>query len=184
MSEPTARSLDPTESAPMVHAIPFPPLGNRMLVGAVTTDASGDPGLDHVLGLAEELDADAEIELDGEAMGWLSTVVQRANQDTFRAALTGPASDPAPRIERLAAGELGGLDASPLLQGRGTAKLVVVVGVKGDGSATLTLAGASGKPEVRRGCVAIWPSYLVATDLEVKGDLEVLIVIMEGPAWR
>lgn len=184
MPEPTTRSLDPKESAPLVHAIPFPPLGNRMLVGAVTADAGGDPGLAHLVELAGGLDAAAEVELDGEAMAWLSTVVQRANQDTFRAALTGPATDPAPRLAKLSAGELGALDDSPLLQGRGTAKLVVVVGVSGDGSATLTLAGAAGRPEVHRGSVAIWPSYLVATDLEIDGELEVLVVVMEGPAWR
>lgn len=178
------RSLDPTESAPMVHAIPFPPIGNRMLVGAVTTDATGDPGLDHLLEQVGAVSAEAGFELDGESVGWLSRVVQRANQDTFRAALTGPASEPAPRVVKLVADDLGGLDSSTLLQGRGTAKLVVVVGVSGDGSATLTLAGATGKPEVHRGSVAIWPSYLVATNLEITGELDVLVVVLEGPAWR
>lgn len=164
--------------------ITVPALGNDMLVRIGRAEVGADP-------MFAELRADLASRACGvvdparRTIAWLAEATQQANQISYRFDLRefGGSGEfelidlsDAPSVERA--------NALAIADQRGTAKIVVIVGVDGEGSATLAVAGVDEELEVRLGSMVMIPAYLCPAFRRSPEPLRVLRTVARGPAFR
>lgn len=170
--------------------VPFPPLGNARLAGVAAADVFADPAFGElaasVAGAAPAPGASPELSAVVERFSaWISAAVVAANEAAFRFDLRGYEPTDPPRLATLGEGFAGELAPLGITGGRGTAKLEVAIGLRGTGRFEHVLVGVDRPSQLLAGNVLIWPSYLPAHAAHVdRGDLDVLLLRIHGPAFR
>lgn len=168
------------------HSVAFPSLGNRSLVGAAQANVLADVMFQNLATAVIEADESTVAGAVAPFSTWLMSMIQAANDALFRfdvRELFGPTPPSAWRLEP--GGRVESLEVIRARDGRGTAKLVALVGLGGSGEAELTLAGAETRVVLCAGASVVFPAFLLPTITHTSGDhLTGLAVEAHGPAFR
>jgi hypothetical protein len=125
------------------------------------------------------------VELSTPATAWLSVAVQTANDQSYRFDLRELHGAGEPRLVDLGTergvGEVAGLH---LGRRRGTEKLVVLLGVDGEGSAAVGASGVSETVELRTGALVVAPAFLDLSVTRADALLRCIVTTAQGPAFR
>lgn len=165
-------------------ALSFPPLGNSMLMKVGRAEVTEAPEFAGLLDHVGTLDL-GPTDLPDHLTDWLTTTVKVANDASFRFDLRHVHGADEPTLIDLATS--GGIDwvrAPRLSAARGTCKLVLVLGLEGDGTATVDANGADSSSVLTAGVLIIAPAYLRLNVRFAGGSLRCLATTVHGPAFR
>lgn len=166
--------------------LPFPPLGNRGMWSIAAAAVDPDPAFADLADRLATVADGACAHAVAPSERWLSAAARTANDQRFRFELTHLHADELPPwVGDVAAIASTGFVGSPAVAaGRATAKLVVLLGVHGDGRAVVSAPGMDGNAELRRGQLLVAPAFASLTVAPPAGPLRVLAVSIAGPAFR
>lgn len=172
-----------TEAEPL--SLPFPPLGNRMLLRLGVADVSDDPGF---FALREQVVATGtgRVRLAPHHDEWLTAAVQSANDQSYRFELRcchGPGEPFSVDVEE--GTPAGAIEGFAVREGRGTAKIVVLLGIEGQSAVSVGAHGVDQSVQLAAGRLLLAPAYLSLHVTEApKVALRVLRTTVHGPAFR
>lgn len=167
--------------------LPFPPLGNPGAWSLASAPVGGDPAFAALVAAVEHVPDGTCSEVVAAFDPWLAAAARAANDQRFHLELTSMHAEGLPPV-------IGGLSAisssdfvgvPAIAAGRGTAKLVVLVGLGGGGSCAVSAAGMNRHLDLAEGVLVVAPAYAV---LELRAgddrDLRLLCCSVAGPALR
>lgn len=171
-------------NSPPTGTLRFPPLGNPLLGRIGVADVAEHAGFDELSEALASLPV-GPIEMATGHAAWLEQAIQQANDSSYRFDLRHVHGQAEPNLVDLnsvdGSSSLGGLR---LATGRGTAKLVVLLGVFGEGRVEVSAAGVAQNVELGRGTLVVAPAYLCLTVTRAVQPLLVISTTVHGPAFR
>ena len=161
----------------------FPPLGNDLLGVIGRAEVSSMPGFDQISGWAAQL-PNGPVSVDEATTLWLEHAVRQANDTSYRFDVHSLHGVDEPRLVDLASLEdTAHLSSLRIRDGRGTAKLLVLLGVGGDGIASIGAAGIEQQVNLSAGILVIAPAFF-SMQVILRAPVRCLFTTAHGPAFR
>lgn len=165
-------------------SLPFPPMGNTMLGFIGLADVSASIGFDAIQEELSRLRRGPTV-VSSQVTGWLEQAIQQANAASYRFDIRHLHSPDEPRIldfEQL--DDVAQLQTIRISDGRGTAKLSVLLAFAGDGAVELGASGVDHTVVVSAGQLVVAPAYLSLHAADAPCTLRCLSTTAHGPAFR
>jgi hypothetical protein len=165
--------------------IPFPPLGAPGLASIATADVREDPSFRAVAAALEAAPPDRTLEALDRSTEWVLAAIRSANDARFHFELTGMHPDGLePQVTDVGSLAAPWIGRPAVSVGRSTAKLVVLLGLLGSGGASLVARGLDADVHLKEGTMCIAPAFLTLGLERIEAGLDVLVLAVEGPAFR
>lgn len=162
----------------------FPPIGNATLGLIGSADVAASTGFDAIRAELAELPP-GPIEVSASVTGWLEQAVQQANAASYRFDLRHLHGPGDPRIVDFAQpDDVAQLQTIRVRDGRGTAKLSILLALDGDGAVAVGAAGVEHTVAFSAGKLVVVPAYLSLQVAGAPSALRCLTTTAHGPAFR